>query len=80
MGLDNFIETAMNKVLKNPIIEVLRDINFASILKQSNFKKRDIGVKPYMIILQFLYMCKKRMNLATNNGNTWSDKTVLFGH
>lgn len=25
-------------------------------------------------------MCKKRMNLATNNGNTWSDKTVLFGH
>ena len=24
--------------------------------------------------------CKKRMNLATNNGNTWSDKTVLFGH
>ena len=52
MGLDNFIETAMNKVLKNPIVEVLRDINFSSILKQSNFKKRDIGVKPYMIILQ----------------------------
>ncbi len=25
-------------------------------------------------------ICKKRMNLATNNGNTWSDKTVLFGH
>ena len=47
MGLDNFIETAMNKVLKNPIVEVLRDINFSSILKQSNFKKRDIGVKPY---------------------------------
>ena len=28
----------------------------------------------------FILMCKKRMNLATNNGNTWSDKTVLFGH
>ncbi|PRM94656.1 transposase, partial [Aliarcobacter cryaerophilus] len=27
-----------------------------SILKQSNFIKRDIGVKPYMIILHFLYM------------------------
>ena len=26
------------------------------------------------------HCCKKRMNLATNNGNTWSDKTVLFGH
>ena len=56
MGLDNFIETAMNSVLKNPIVSVLRDINFSSILKQSNFIKRDIGVAPYMVILQFLYM------------------------
>ena len=24
--------------------------------------------------------CKKRMNLDSNNGNTWSGKTVLFGH
>ena len=56
MGIDNFIETVMNKVLKNPIASILRDINFASILKQSNFIKRDVGVKPYMIILQFLYM------------------------
>lgn len=29
---------------------------------------------------EILPNCKKRMNLATNNGNTWSDKTVLFGH
>ena len=56
MGLDDFIQTAMNNVLKNPILSVLRDINFSSILKQSNFIKRDIGVKPYMIILHFLYM------------------------
>ncbi|PRM96110.1 hypothetical protein [Aliarcobacter cryaerophilus] len=54
MGLDDFIQTAMNNVLKNPILSVLRDINFSSILKQSNFIKRDIGVKPYMIILHFL--------------------------
>lgn len=56
MGLDDFIQTAMNNVLKNPILQVLRDINFSSVLKQSNFIKRDIGVKPYMIILHFLYM------------------------
>ena len=56
MGLDDFIQTAMNSVLKNPILLVLRDINFSSILNQSNFIKRDIGVKPYMIILHFLYM------------------------
>ncbi|MCT7612424.1 transposase [Aliarcobacter butzleri] len=56
MGIDNFIQTAMNNVLKNPILSILRDINFSSILKQSNFIKRDIGKSPYMIILHFLYM------------------------
>ena len=56
MGLDDFIQTAMNNVLKNPILSVLRDINFSSILKQSNFIKRDIGKSPYLVILHFLYM------------------------
>ena len=56
MGVDNFIQTAMNNVLKNPILSILRDINFSSILKQSNFIKKDIGKSPYMIILHFLYM------------------------
>ena len=56
MRLDNFIQTAMNNVLKNPILLVLRDINFSSILKQSNFIKKDIGKSSYMIILYFLYM------------------------
>ncbi len=56
MGIDDFIQTAMNNVLKNPILQVLREINFSSVLKQSNFIKREIGVKPYMIILHFLYM------------------------
>ena len=56
MGIDNFIETAMNSVLKNPIVLVLREINFSAILKQSNFIKREVGVPPYLVILQFLYM------------------------
>ena len=56
MELDNFIQTAMRRVLKNPILTVLKDINFSSILKQSNFIKRDIGVSPYLVTLQFLYM------------------------
>src|SRR5574344_1916742 len=56
MGLDNFIQTAMNNVLKNPILSILRDINFSSILKQSNFIKRDIGKSTYLVILHFLYM------------------------
>lgn len=39
MRLDNFIQTAMNNVLKNPLLSVLRDINFSSILKQNYFVK-----------------------------------------
>ncbi|MCT7584557.1 hypothetical protein N5U55_10590 [Aliarcobacter butzleri] len=50
MGIDNFIQTAINNVLKNPILSILRDINFSSILKQSNFIKRDIGKSPYLVI------------------------------
>jgi hypothetical protein len=65
MGMDNFIETAMKSVLKNPIVSVLRDINFSSILKQSNFIKRDIGVSPYMVILQFLYMFLINKRIST---------------
>ncbi|WP_165786876.1 hypothetical protein [Aliarcobacter cryaerophilus] len=47
MELDNFIQTAMNNVLKNPIL---------SILKHSNFIKRDSEKSPYLVILHFLYM------------------------
>jgi hypothetical protein len=50
MGIDNFIQTAINNVLKNPILSILRDINFSSILKQSNFIKKDIGKSPYLVI------------------------------
>ena len=50
MRLDNSIQTAISNLLKNPILSILRDINFSSILKQSNFIKRDIGKSPYLVI------------------------------
>ena len=53
MRLDNSIQTAISNLLKNPILSILRDINFSSILKQSNFIKKDIVKSPYMIILHF---------------------------
>lgn len=56
MGIDNFIQTAINNVLKNPILSILRDINFSSILKQSNFTKRDSGKSQYLVIYIF-YIC-----------------------
>ena len=60
MGVDNFIQTAMNNVLKNPILSILRDINFSSILKQSNFiKKRywKISISSYFTFS--VYVCNK---------------------
>lgn len=80
MGIDNFIQTAMNKVLKNPIVSVLRDINFSSILKQSNFIKRDIGVKPYLIVLQFLYMfiINKKISSFMKYSNDSYKKDVYY--
>ena len=80
MELDNFIQTAMNSVLKNPILLVLRDINFSSILKQSNFIKRDIGVKPYLIVLQFLYMfiINKKISSFMKYSNDSYKKDVYY--
>ena len=56
MGLDNDIEYAMKGLLKNPILSVLRDIKIASILKQSNFNKRNTGYSVFGILLHFVYM------------------------
>ncbi|PRM87347.1 hypothetical protein [Aliarcobacter cryaerophilus] len=64
MRLDDFIQTAINNVLKNPVLSVLRDINFSSILKQSNFIKRDIGKSPY-----FLTFSKKSKNQILHSTN-----------
>ena len=80
MELDNFIQTAMRRVLKNPILTVLKDINFSSILKQSNFIKRDIGVSPYLITLQFLYMfiINKKISTFMKYSNDSFKKDVYY--
>ena len=80
MGLDDFIQTAMNNVLKNPVLSVLRDINFSSILKQSNFIKRDIGKSPYLIILHFLYMfiINKRISTFMKQSSDSYKKDVYY--
>jgi hypothetical protein len=56
MELANYINYAMNSLLKNPILEVLQEIQIIKILKQSNFVKRDVGHPPFQILLHFLYM------------------------
>lgn len=54
MGMDNTIKLAISSVLKNPILNVLLEINIAKILIQSNFIKRDIGFAPFQILLHFV--------------------------
>ena len=56
MELENYIQTAMRSILKNPILEVLIEIKITKILKQSNFIKRNVGYPPFQIILHFVYM------------------------
>ena len=56
MGLDNHIEYAMKSILKNPILSVLKEIKIATILKQSNFHKRNTGHSVFSILLHFVYM------------------------
>ena len=43
MGLDNHIEFEMKRLLKNPILSVLREIKITTILKQNNFSKCNTG-------------------------------------
>ena len=65
MGLDNYIQTAIRSILKNPILEVLTQINISKILKQSNFVKRDVGYSPFQIILHFVYMLVMQKRQST---------------
>jgi hypothetical protein len=80
MRLDNFIQTAIKSVLKNPILELLHEINFSSILKQSNFIKREVGIKPYLVVLQFLYMfiINKKISSFMKYSNDSLKKDVYY--
>ena len=74
MGLDNYIQTAMRSILKNPILEVLSEIKITKILKQSNFVKREVGYPPFQIILHFVYMLvmnKRQSTFIKNSENAF---------
>ena len=78
MGLDNYIETAISQILKNPIISVMREIKMARILKQSNFVKRQVGYAPYQILLHFVYMLlmsKRQSSFIKQSGDAYGKDT-----
>jgi hypothetical protein len=58
MELENIITKIVNKKLNNPIFELLKEIKIKTILKRSNFIKKN-GIALYLIILHFIYMIIK---------------------
>lgn len=80
MGLDNYIETAMKSISKNPILELLTKIKITKILNQSNFVKRDVGYPAIKILLHFLYMLimNKRQSTFIKKSNTAFGKDAYY--
>jgi hypothetical protein len=76
MGLDNYIESTVSQILKNPILTVLREIKIVKILKQSNFTKRSVGHAPFQILLHFVYMLvmnKRQSAFVKQSDNAYAD-------
>jgi len=64
MKIEDQIVSAINKTLRNPIYETMKLLNIKTILKNSNFVKKD-GVGVYMIVLHFVYMLVMNKKIST---------------
>lgn len=65
MQLQEQIISAINTTLRNPIYQTMQLLNIKSILKSANFVKKREGVKPYLIVLHFVYMLVMNKKIAT---------------
>jgi hypothetical protein len=64
MKLQVQIINIIHDKLRNPIYETLQLLNLKSILKQSNFTKRE-GVGAHVVVLHFVYMLMMNKKIAT---------------
>jgi hypothetical protein len=64
MKLQEQIINIIHDKLRNPIYETLQLLNLKSILKQSNFTKRE-GVGAHVVVLHFVYMLMMNKKIAT---------------
>ena len=64
MQLANQITDIISDKLKNPVYQTIQLLNMKTILKNSNFTKRD-GVSVYMVVLHFVYMLVMNKKLST---------------
>lgn len=79
MGLDNLITNIVNEKLNNPILEILKEIKIVTILKQSNFTKKE-GFSPYFILMHFVYMIimNKKISTFIKQSNDSYKKDVYY--
>jgi hypothetical protein len=73
MELGKYIESALRSLLRDPIVSLLRQIGFASILKQSNFTKRSVGISPYPVVFH-----KGRPAFVEQSGDAFG-KDLCYG-
>jgi len=64
MKLQEQIINIIHDKLRNPIYETLQLLNLKSILKQSNFTKRE-GVGAHVVVLHFVYMLMMNKKIST---------------
>lgn len=64
MDIESKITGIINDKLRNPVYETLRVLNIKTVLKQSNFVKKE-GASVYMVVLHFVYMLVMNKKIAT---------------
>ena len=64
MSIKSQIINIINDKLRNPIYQTLQLMNMKTILRQSNFSKRE-GVEVHMVVLHFVYMLVMNKKMST---------------
>ena len=79
MRLQEQIINIIHDKLRNPIYETLQLLNLKSILKQSNFTKRE-GVGAHVVVLHFVYMLmmNKKISAFMDQSNDSLKKDVYY--
>ena len=79
MQIESKIIDIINDKLRNPIYKTIQLLNMKTILKSSNFTKKD-GVGVHMIVLHFVYMLvmNKKISTFMNQSNDSLTKDIYY--
>jgi len=79
MPIEAQIISIINDKLKNPIYQTMKLLSMKTILKQSNFSKKE-GVEVHMVLLHFVYMLVMNKKIATfrKQSNNSFNKDVYY--